>query len=99
MNREEYVAKLNALKNEMADLKFEYIKSNSKFPNGTKVKIHYKHYGANCPTGYDECGIVLGYDISFDEVIPIVAKMKNDGTAHATARLYVSTTANIEKCD
>lgn len=99
MSREEYVAKLNALKNEMADLKFEYIKSNSKFPNGTKVKIHYKHYGANCPTGYDEYGIVLGYDISFDEVIPIVAKMKKDGTAHATARLYVSHSASVEKCD
>ena len=99
MSKEEYVAKLDALKNEMADLKFEYIKSNSKFPNGTKVKIHYKHYGANCPTGYDEYGIVLGYDISFDEVIPIVAKMKKDGTAHSTARLCVSTTANIEKCD
>jgi hypothetical protein len=99
MDRKEYVAKLNALQEEIADLKFEYIKSNSKFPNGTKVKIHYKHYGANCPTGYDEYGIVIGHEIYFDKVIPIVAKMKKDGTAHATARLYVSTTANIEKCD
>ena len=99
MLKKEYVAKFNALKNEMADLKFEYIKSNSKIPNGTKVKIHHKHYGANCPTGYDEYGIVLGYEISFDEVIPIVAKMKKDGTPHATARLYVGYDSNVEICD
>lgn len=99
MSREEYVAKLNALKDEMADLKFEYIKSNSKIPNGTKVKIHYKHYGANCPTGYDEYGIVLGYEIYLDDVRPIVAKMKKDGTAHSTARLYVGSSDNVEICD
>ena len=99
MSKEEYVAKLDALQKEMADLKFEYIKSNSKIPNGTKVKVHYKHYGANCPTGYDEYGIVLGYKISFDEVIPIVAKMKKDGTPHPTARLYVSYDSNVEICD
>ena len=99
MDKKEYVAKLDALKKEMADLKFEYIKSNSKIPNGTKVKIHYKHYGANCPTGYDEYGIVIGYDICFDDVCPIVAKMKKDGTAHSTARLYVSSALNVEICD
>ena len=103
MSREEYVAKRDALyqhlNQQMDDLKQEYIRSNSKFPNGTKVKIHYKLYGANCPTGYDECGIVIGYKIFFDDVIPIVAKMKKDGTAHATARIYIGTTANIEKCD
>ena len=99
MSKEEYVAKLDALKKEMADLKFEYIKSNSKIPNGTKVKVHYKHYGANYPTGYDEYGIVLGYDICFDDVRPIVAKMKKDGTPHATARLYVGSGSNVEICD
>ena len=99
MNREEYVTKLNALKDEMADLKFEYIRSNSKIPNGTKVKIHYKCYGANCPTGYDEYGIVLGYEIYLDDVRPIVAKMKKDGTPHATARLYVGSGSNVEICD
>ena len=99
MSREEYVTKFNALQKEMADLKFEYIKSNSKIPNGTKVKVHYKHYGANCPTGYDEHGIVLGYKISFDEVIPIVAKMKKDGTPHPTARLYVGSGSSVEICD
>jgi hypothetical protein len=99
MDRKEYVAKLNALQEEIADLKFEYIKSNSKIPNGTKVKVHYKHYGANYPTGYDEYGIVLGYDICFDDVRPIVAKMKKDGTPHATARLYVGSGSNVEICD
>lgn len=96
MDKKEYVAKLNALQKKMADLKFEYIKSNSKIPNGTKVKIHYKHYGANCPTGYDEYGIVLGYEIYMDDVLPIVAKMKKDGTAHPTARLYVGSNSNDE---
>ena len=99
MDKKEYLEKREALYQQMENLKQEYIRSNSKFPNGTKVKIHYKHYGANCPTGYDVYGIVIGYEIYFDEVIPIVAKMKKDGTAHATARIYVSTTANIEKCD
>ena len=99
MSREEYVAKLNALRKQLRDLEAEYIRSNSTIPVGTKVKIHYKHYGANCPTGYDECGIVIGYEIYLDEVRPIVAKMKKDGTAHATAKLYVSYTANVEVCD
>ena len=99
MDREEYLEKRRTLHKQLEDLSAEYIRSNSKFPKGTKVKIHYKHCGANYPTGYDEYGIVLGYKMYFDEVIPIVAKMKKDGTAHATARLYVSSTANIEKCD
>lgn len=99
MDRKEYVAKLNALRKQLRDLDAEYIRSNSVIPVGTKVKIHYKHYGANYPTGYDECGIVIGYEIYFDEVRPIVAKMKKDGTAHATAKLYVSSTANVEVCD
>lgn len=98
MTREEYERKRNDLRKQMEDLKEEYLKSNSKIPNGTKVKIHCKHYGANYPTGYDEYGIVVGYEISFCEVVPIVAKLKKDGTAHATARLYVSSTANIEVC-
>lgn len=99
MDRKEYLEKSEALYQQIEDLNQEYIKSNSKIPNGTKVKIHYKHYGANCPTGYDEYGIVQGYKIYFDEVVPIVAKMKKDGTPHATARLYVSATTNIEICD
>jgi len=99
MDKKEYLEKREALYQQMEDLKQEYIRSNSKFPNGTKVKIHYKHYGTNCRTGYDVYGIVIGHEIHFDEVIPIVAKMKKDGTAHAMARIYVSTTANIEKCD
>jgi len=99
MDKKEYLEKREALYQQMEDLKHEYIMSNSKIPNGTKVKIHYKHHGANCPTGYDECGIVLGYEIYLGDVIPIVAKMKKDGTPHATAKLFVSTTANIEICD
>ena len=99
MDRKEYLEKLNALQKEMADLKLEYIKSNSKIPNGTKVKIHYNRYVSNYPNGYDEYGIVLGHEIYMDDVIPVVAKMKKDGTAHATARLYVTSASNVEICD
>ena len=99
MDRKEYLEKSEALYQQIEDLNQEYIKSNSKLPNGTKVKVHYKHYGANYPTGYDEYGIVLGYDICFDDVRPIVAKMKKDGTPHATARLYVGSGSNVEICD
>ena len=99
MDKKEYLEKSEALYQQIEDLNQEYIKSNSKLPNGTKVKVHHKYYGANCPTGYDEYGIVLGYKISFDEVIPIVAKMKKDGTPHSTARLYVGSGSNVEICD
>ena len=99
MDKKEFLEKREALYQQMEDLKQEYIKSNSKIPNGTKVKIHHKHYGANCPTGYDEYGIVLGYEIYLDDARPIVAKMKKDGTAHSTARLYVPSASNVEICD
>jgi hypothetical protein len=99
MSREEYVKKREALQQELSELLMEYIGSNSPLPIGTKVKVHYKHYGANYPTGYYEYGIITGYDTYLDEIIPIVAKIKKDGTAHATARLYVSSIENVEVCD
>jgi hypothetical protein len=53
------------------------------------------------PTGYDEYGIVKGYEINnaTDEVRPILVKIKKDGTAHPTARVYVRCNADVELCN
>lgn len=63
---------------------------------GLDPKIH-----AISQTGYYEYGIVKGYEINngTDEVRPILAKIKKDGTAHPTARVYVRCNADVEMCD
>jgi hypothetical protein len=70
MTKEEYVAKVTKLKKEC-------IASNSPIKPGTKVKvtIHYRHLSDDVTYG-----ILTGYTCNFDEVLPVVAKIKKDGT-------------------
>jgi hypothetical protein len=99
MEQKEYIEKYMALEQQMADLKKSYIESNSPWPVGTKVVVHHRQYG-NFPAGDDEYGIVKGYEIAVtDEVRPILAKIKKDGTAHPTAIVYVSCNADVELCN
>lgn len=89
MNKNEYVSKREELYRQLNALKEEYIKTNSPIPNGSKVKLV-------CADGDIEYGILLGYSCRFDDVEPIVAKMCKDGSAHATARLYVGKFTKME---
>lgn len=88
----EYVTKRNELQRQLIELKNEYIKSNSVFPYGTKVKT-------TPSVGEAEYGFVIGYECdALNNVVPIVAKMTKNGTPHKTARLYVGS-SKIEACD
>jgi predicted nucleic acid-binding Zn finger protein len=89
MNKEEYVTKREALQKELADLKDEYVRTNSTLPNGTKVKVTNS-------LGETSYGIVEGYECFCDDVIPIVAKMKKNGTKYATAHVYAGIMSKIE---
>jgi hypothetical protein len=84
MTKEEYISKLEELENAKVDLRREYIESNKPYPIGSKVKVTYK-------VGYEPViGIVDSYKISgWDIVIPVLHKVKKDGTKHATAELYI----------
>ena len=96
MNKEEFKSKkeiinskMNELNNEMIKLKKAYIKSNMKYPIGSKVCIttnESKRYA-----------YVKDYRIDFfDNIEPLFNKVKKDGTM-SKENLYVSlTNATIE---
>lgn len=71
------------LKGDLHALRKAYVESNSTIPAGTKVKV-YSDVGKERGVG-----ILLGYKFMYDEDRPIVAKMKKDGTAHKSARIFV----------
>jgi hypothetical protein len=80
---------ISALKGELMKFRREYISTYAPYPKGTKVRV----------IGTKDVGIILGYDFRYNTLRPLVAKMKNDGTAHATARLFVLGVNSIEKVE
>ena len=89
MNRTEYITKREELQRQLADLRDEYVRTNSPLAKGTKVKVTDSFGGVSY-------GILEGYQCEWDDVLPIVAKLKKDGTKHATAHIYVGTRGGIE---
>ena len=89
MNREEYITKREALYKQITDLRDEYVRTNSPLAKGTKVKVTNSF-------GEVSYGIVEGYRCDWDDVLPIVAKLKKDGTKHATAHIYIGARTNVE---
>ena len=89
MDKNEYVTKRDELQTQLAFLKDEYIKTNSPFPIGTKVKITHGN-------GDVEYGFIERYECHWDDVQPIVKKIKKDGTPHATAHIYIGWRSKIE---
>lgn len=90
MTKEEYKKAASVINKQILELKGDlhalrkaYVESNSTIPVGTKVEV-CSNVGKE-----KEVGILLGYEFRYDNVRPIVAKMKKDGTAHATARIFV----------
>lgn len=71
------------LERALSDLRKEYVATNSPIPEGTKVQV-FNQFGKP-----KEVGILLGYEFMYDDIRPIVAKMKKDGTAHKSARIFV----------
>ena len=78
MDKKQYEKKWYKLLTDIKKLKKEYIRTNSPFKNGTRVKIT-----TPMPSGEPmvEFGVVNGYEICGDNrVRPMVKKIKNDGT-------------------
>lgn len=98
MTKEEYKKAASVINKQILELKGDlyalrkaYVESNSTIPAGTKVKVYSK-------VGYykEEVGILLGYEFKYDDIRPIVAQMKKDGTAHKSARIFVWDDDTIE---
>ena len=93
MKKEEYIKKYDELtkkmeevRKELLEVKKEYIASNTTYPIGTKLKLTFPKRPDSKKVEY---GIVRGYEISVNnEVRPVLAKMKKDGTAHPNAQQY-----------
>ena len=90
MTKEEYKKAASVINKQILELKGDlhalreaYVESNSTIPAGTKVKV-YSNIGK-----YKDVGILLGYEFRYDDIRPIVAKIKKDGTAHKSARIFV----------
>lgn len=90
MDKKEYLSKRSELQRQLAELKEEYIKTNSPIKPMTKVKVIDRY------DGQEKLGILLGYSCRWDDVEPIVAKMNKDGSPHANARLYVGCSKVVE---
>ena len=92
MNKEEFVKKDAVLERQRVELRSEYIRSNSPYPVGTKLKV----------TGRDgtiQYGIVKGYEINvWNDVMPVLSCIKKDGTAHPKNTLYVWCGSTFEVC-
>lgn len=109
MNKEEFKtkreiinSKINELKNEMIKLEKEYIKSNAKYPIGSKVCVTTPAYTATYIRSDKQESVVVperkqyayvkDYRIDFlDNVEPLFSKMKKDGTV-SKVDFYVSLT-------
>ena len=90
MTKEEYKKAASVINEQILELKGDlralrksYVESNSTIPAGTKVKV------CSDAGKEKEVGILLGYEFRYDDIRPIVAKMKKDGTAHKSARIFV----------
>lgn len=84
----EIQSEIDSWKQELRDLEDEYISSNQKFPIGSKVCIITPaHEGWTLDTREKitfperkRYSYVTGYEISRNEVVPILMKAKKDGT-------------------
>lgn len=93
MSTDEFIKKNNELHRQLEELRAEYIKSNSIYPVGTKLK-------ATDRTGSIQYGIVKGYELNaLDIVVPILACIKKDGTPHPRNTLYIWYGSTYEVCN
>ena len=71
MTKEEFVKKVNALREQKLQIEKEYIESNIKYPVGTKIKVTSK--------GKIRLGIVKYNIVEYDMVVPYVNMIMKDG--------------------
>lgn len=96
MTKEQYIAKSTELARQQQELKKEYIASNSPIKSGTKVKVTTGNWLRNGTI--TEYGILAGYICDYDEVKPVIMKLKKDGTP-SKFRLFVRYKSIVEVCN
>ena len=74
MTFKEYDNKKTELKNSLVDLEKEFLEKNKPCDIGTMIET-------DSGTKYAKQGIVTGFKIWFQEVVPKAVKLKKDGTA------------------
>ena len=91
MTKTEFVDSINDLEEKKRSIEKEFIESNKKFNIGDKVRITGTHG--------TRIGIIRGFVISclFQNVEPIIAKVKKDGSAHSYNNICVCCDDVIEK--
>lgn len=91
MTKLEFVDSINDLEEKKRSIEKEFIESNKKFNIGDKVRITGTHG--------TRIGIIRGFVISclFQNVEPIIAKVKKDGSAHSYNNICVYYDDVIEK--
>lgn len=92
MTQEEFIKKDCELIQQRAKLKEEFIRTNSPIKSGTKVKVTRK--GTNTV----EYGILSKYDCEFHKIIPVINKIKKDGTP-AKVKIWVRWDSVVEPCE
>ena len=88
IKKKEIQSEIDSWKQELKDLENEYISSNQKFPIGSKVCITTPaHTGMVLSTREKitfpekkRYAYVIGYEIRYNEVVPVLMKAKKDGT-------------------
>lgn len=72
MKKEEYIEKINALQEQLRELREEYIKTNIAYPVGTKVRV----ISGN---GKVRIGVVTNNIVEYDCVVPYVSMITQAG--------------------
>jgi len=89
MTREEFLKKDAELIEKRKALKAEFVRTNSPLKPGTKVKVIH----ANAV----EYGFIDGYKFECDRVVPVVKKMKKDGTP-SKLNVFMWWSSKVEEC-
>lgn len=84
---------ISQLRESFRNLEEKYIKENAEFVDGDKVEVNTT--GRNDEI-IKEYGVVQGHIIYYDNVIPILYKIKKDGTI-SKHRLHIYSTSAIYK--
>lgn len=108
MTKEEYIkksdelkAQVNELNERLIEVKNEYIASNQPYPIGSKVRVTYPAWKVRGYVGEEtiepersECFYVSGYEIHSTHILPILMRIKKDGSM-SKVREYIHNTNNI----
>lgn len=88
MKKEEYIERLQAIKQQLTALKEEYINTNITYPVGTKVKV-------TDDRGKSRIGIVKENIVDFECVVPYVMQLTKTGEI-SKRRIVIYPTDTIE---